>query len=49
MKTQSWLIEVKVKLEDGATPHSLVEALVDNLYPDVGEELVDYYFTEIVE
>jgi hypothetical protein len=49
MKTQTWLVEVRVKLEDGASPNSLLDVLAQNLYPDLGEEIVDYYFTEVQE
>jgi hypothetical protein len=49
MKTQTWLVELKIKLEDGATPYSLLDGLVHNLCPDLDEELLGFRFTEIEE
>jgi hypothetical protein len=47
MKTQTWEVTMVVKLEDGATPRSLVEAIRENLFPEFGEELLEFKSKEV--
>ncbi len=47
MKTQTWEVTMVVKLEDGATPLWLMNRITEDLFPEFGEELLEFKSKEI--